>query len=92
MRDTTTEEGDQSLASVPMWRLGALGNGRRIREARCLMAEIMDVGGQHKCAYSQCECQVPPFETYCSDYCSDADDEQEVEVQCDCKHSPCALD
>ena len=56
------------------------------------MGEILDVGGQQKCAYSQCECQVPSFQTYCSDYCSDADDEQEVEIQCDCKHSPCALD
>jgi hypothetical protein len=23
------------------------------------MAEIMDAGGQHKCAYSECECQSP---------------------------------
>jgi len=56
------------------------------------MAEIMDVGGQHKCAYPQCECQISTLDTYCSDYCSDADDEQEIEVQCDCKHDPCALD
>jgi hypothetical protein len=56
------------------------------------MADIIDVGGQHKCAYSQCECQISTLETYCSDYCSDADDQEEVEVQCDCKHPPCALD
>ena len=37
------------------------------------MAEIADFGGQYKCAYSQCECQVTSFQTYCSDYCSDAD-------------------
>lgn len=55
------------------------------------MAEITDVGGQHKCAYEQCECQVSTLNTYCSDYCSDADDAQEVELQCDCKHAPCAL-
>jgi hypothetical protein len=60
--------------------------------SRCIMAEIMDVGGQHKCAFAQCECQVSSLDTYCSDYCSDADDQEEVEVQCDCKHSPCALD
>lgn len=48
------------------------------------MAEIMDIGGQHKCAFEQCECQVSTLETYCSDYCSDADDEQEVVV----KNSP----
>ena len=56
------------------------------------MAEIMDVGGQHKCGYPQCECQISTLETYCSDYCSDADDEQEIEVQCDRKHPPCGPD
>jgi len=55
------------------------------------MAEIMDVGGKRKCAYEQCECQVSTLEIYCSYYCSDADDQQEVELQCDCKHDPCAL-
>jgi len=43
------------------------------------MAEILDAGGQHKCGYDQCECQVSSLETYCSDYCSDADDAQEME-------------
>ena len=55
------------------------------------MAEVMDIGGQHKCAYELCECQVSTLNEYCSDYCSDADDAQEVELQCDCKHAPCAL-
>jgi hypothetical protein len=55
------------------------------------MAEVMDIGGQHKCAYELCECQVSTLNAYCSDYCSDADDAQEVELQCDCKHAPCAL-
>jgi len=31
-------------------------------------------------------------ESYCSAYCSDATDEQEVEIQCDRKHAPYALD
>jgi hypothetical protein len=56
------------------------------------MAEIIDVTAQHKCAYAVCKCQVSSLEKYCSDYCSDADGEHEVEIQCDCKHSPCALD
>jgi hypothetical protein len=55
------------------------------------MREIIDVGGRHKCAHEQCECQVSTLEMYCSDYCSDADDAKEVEVQCDCKHAPCSL-
>jgi hypothetical protein len=56
------------------------------------MEELIDVGSQQKCAYEQCECLVSSLETYCSEYCSNADGEQEVEVQCDCKHSPCTLD
>ena len=55
------------------------------------MSEILDAGGLHKCAHDQCECQVSTLETYCSDYCSDADDAQDVEIQCDCKHAPCSL-
>jgi len=55
------------------------------------MADILDVGGQHKCSYAQCECQVSTLGAYCSDYCSDADDASEVEVQCDCKHAPCSF-
>jgi hypothetical protein len=55
------------------------------------MAEVMDIGGQHKCAYELCECQVSTLNVYCSDYCSDADDAEELELQCDCKHAPCAL-
>jgi len=47
---------------------------------------------QHKCAYAWCECTVESAEEYCSDYCSDADDQKETEIQCDCKHTPCALD
>jgi len=41
--------------------------------------------------HSRCECKVGTKERYCSDYCADADDAQETEIQCDCKHSPCAL-
>ena len=55
------------------------------------MSEILDAGGLHKCAHEQCECQVSTLETYCSDYCSDSDDAQDVEIQCDCKHAPCSL-
>lgn len=55
------------------------------------MPETLDVGGLHKCAYEQCECQVSTLETYCSDYCLDADDASEVEIQCDCKHAPCSM-
>jgi len=45
---------------------------------------------QLKCAYSECLCVVSEGK-YCSDYCADADDTGETEIQCDCKHAPCAL-
>ena len=46
---------------------------------------------EKKCGYTQCLCTVPEHERYCSDYCKDAQDEREIEIQCDCKHPPCAL-
>ena len=55
------------------------------------LADILDLGVQRKRAYSLCECQVSSIETYCSDYCSDADNAHELEVQCDCKPRACAL-
>jgi hypothetical protein len=45
-----------------------------------------------KCRYSACKCVATAGERYCSQYCSDADDTGETEIQCDCKHAPCALD
>ena len=56
------------------------------------MEYITDVESRHKCLYAQCECQVPSTDDYCSDFCSDADDVDEVEIQCSCEHPPCALD
>ena len=55
------------------------------------MEYIMDIDTRHKCAYEHCRCQISITEEYCSGYCSDADDIEEVELQCDCKHEPCAL-
>jgi len=45
----------------------------------------------HQCAYKRCRCQILCTQEYCSDYCADADDADEDELQCDCKHPPCAL-
>lgn len=50
----------------------------------------MNAQDERKCAYSACECLVEG-EKYCSEYCSGADDEKEIEIQCDCKHAPCVL-
>ena len=54
--------------------------------------KTMNAQGQHKCGFFECKCMVEATEQYCSDSCSDADDAQVTELQCDCKHTPCALD
>jgi hypothetical protein len=51
----------------------------------------MNTQSQGKCAYSRCQCIVGTKEKYCCDYCADADDVQETEIQCDCKHVPCSI-
>lgn len=56
------------------------------------MEYIADVESTRKCAYEECQCQVPSTEEYCSDCCSDADDVAEVEIQCDCGHPSCGLE
>jgi hypothetical protein len=42
-------------------------------------------------AIRRAKCTVTSEQSYCSDYCSEADDVQETEIQCDCKHAPCDL-
>lgn len=44
-----------------------------------------------KCAYECCVCAVEPGHKYCCNYCEYAAIDKEIEIQCDCKHSPCAL-
>jgi len=56
------------------------------------MENITNAESKHKCANEQCQCQVPPGEEYCSNYCSDADDVANVEIQCNCEHPSCGLD
>ena len=43
------------------------------------MDYITDIESRHKCAHEQCECQIPTTQEYCSEYCSDADDVDEVD-------------
>jgi hypothetical protein len=50
------------------------------------------MAAEKKCSHEQCACMVADNEKYCSDYCKDAQSEHETELQCDCKHEPCALD
>lgn len=68
------------------------GRSTKLQEVRRTMSDTTDSASRHKCAYEECKCQVPSTQKYCSDYCSDADGVVEVELQCECKHAPCALD
>lgn len=72
----------------PEWPLPCISLGCSLSWTRGV---IVNAQGQRKCAYSECKCVVASAETYCSDYCSDAADVQETEIQCDCKHAPCLL-
>jgi hypothetical protein len=56
------------------------------------MDYVIDAESKHKCSYEECQCQIPSTQEYCSDYCSNADEVSEVELQCNCNHPPCALD
>ena len=56
------------------------------------MDYITDIESRHKCTHEQCQCQIPSAQEYCSDFCADADEVDEVELQCACNHAPCALD
>jgi hypothetical protein len=53
---------------------------------------IIDAESKHKCAYEECKCQIPSAQEYCSEYCANADDVDEVELECECKHAPCVLE
>lgn len=44
----------------------------------------------NKCGHDACACAVGDGETYCSEHCSDAADQDIVEISCDCGHSGCA--
>ena len=47
---------------------------------------------QKKCGHNPCRCLVTENEQYCCNYCRDAQKlKEDVEIQCDCKHEPCAL-
>jgi hypothetical protein len=55
------------------------------------MDYIIDPKSKSKCAHEQCNCEVGFGKKYCSDYCSEASELNEVELQCDCGHAACAL-
>ena|ERR1035438_6613118 len=54
--------------------------------------ETPEMANEKKCAHTACRCMVNENEHYCSDYCKDAQKlKEDTEIQCDCKHEPCAL-
>jgi hypothetical protein len=44
------------------------------------MDNIIDAKSKNKCAHEECNCEVGFGQQYCSDYCSDADEIDEVET------------
>ena len=49
-----------------------------------------------KCAHKLCKCVISDGEEifgkhneYCSDHCEEADDQDIVEIECDCGHQVC---
>ena len=49
----------------------------------------MDNDNDNVCAHDICDCIVGDDADYCSDHCEDADDEDMVEISCDCGHPGC---
>ncbi len=43
----------------------------------------------NKCAHNACSCTVTNDEDYCSEHCEDAEDQDIIEIKCDCGHSAC---
>ena len=43
------------------------------------------------CGHDICTCAVAEDQEYCSDHCEDADEQDIVEIRCDCGHSTCAM-
>jgi hypothetical protein len=56
------------------------------------MGTTEDMKNGRKCFYEPCKCQVPLTERFCSDYCKDASEVEEIEIQCGCEHPACDLD
>ena len=56
------------------------------------MRNITDLDRERKCANEQCRCQIPSTQEYCCEYCSEADEVHSAELQCNCKHTACALE
>jgi hypothetical protein len=56
------------------------------------MGNVKGPESRRKCAYEPCKCRVPSTEEFCSDYCEDAAEIEEVGLQCACEHPACALD
>lgn len=56
------------------------------------MDNVRDAESLRKCAYEPCQCLVPAAQEYCSVYCSNADDVENAELQCDCCHDNCSSD
>jgi len=60
-----------------------------LTEACLNNADLRDAESLRKCAHEPCQCLVSFTQEYCCAYCSDADDVENTELQCDCNHGKC---
>ncbi|MGI8788006.1 MAG: hypothetical protein ACR2HG_09630 [Pyrinomonadaceae bacterium] len=44
----------------------------------------------NKCAHEICQCAKATDSDYCGEHCEDADDQDLVEITCDCGHPGCS--
>jgi hypothetical protein len=42
-----------------------------------------------RCEHAGCNCPAPDGDTFCSDHCREAHDQDMIEIACDCGHSGC---
>lgn len=47
------------------------------------------MANDNKCAHPACNCAVGDDMEYCSDHCKNAEDQDIVEINCDCGHDAC---
>ena len=47
----------------------------------------MAEGGE--CKHEACSCPVTDDESFCSDHCREAVEQDITEIACDCGHAPC---
>jgi hypothetical protein len=46
---------------------------------------------ENECGHDGCGCSISGDQKYCSDHCENADDQDIIEISCDCGHPGCGI-